>query len=155
MFSSLEKDIIRKFSGDIPLSSEPYKDIANELGITEEVLLSKVKEFFDKGIIRRIGGILYHREVGFKANAMIVWTVPEDKIEEVAAIACSFSEVTHCYQRPTYPNWPYNFFTMIHGESKEQCEEIIRKIAKSISINDYKILYSTKELKKSSMKYFG
>ena len=154
MFSSLEKDIIRKLSGDIPLSSEPYKAIANELGITEEVLLSKVKEFFDKGIIRRIGGILYHREVGFKANAMIVWTVPEDKIEEVAAIACSFSEVTHCYQRLTYPNWPYNFFTMIHGESKDQCEDIIRKISKTININHYKILYSTKELKKSSMKYF-
>ena len=85
MFSSLEKDIIRKFSGDIPLSSEPYKAIANELGITEEELLSKVKEFYDKGIIRRIGGILYHREVGFKANAMVVWIVPEDRIEEVAS----------------------------------------------------------------------
>lgn len=154
MFNSLEKSIIERLSGDIPLSVEPYKVIANELGITEELLLDKIKEFSDKGIIRRVGGILYHREAGFKANAMVVWVVPEKLIEKVADVACSFKEVTHCYKRPVYPNWPYNLFTMVHAENKEKCEEIIRKISKEAKIYDYKILYSTKELKKSSMKYF-
>lgn len=154
MLDSLQKDIIRKLSGDVPLSLEPYKLIADELGIKEEELLSKLKELHDEGVIRRISGILYHREVGIKANAMVVWIVQEDRMDEVASIACSFSEVTHCYQRPTYPNWTYNFFTMIHGESEEKCEAVIRKISDAISIYEYRILYSTKELKKTSMKYF-
>jgi DNA-binding Lrp family transcriptional regulator len=154
MFSSLEKSIIRKLSGELPISPEPYKKIADEVGITEKELISILRDFQDKGIIRRICGILYHQEVGIKGNAMVVWRVPKDKIDEAALIVCSLPEVTHCYERPTYDNWPYNFYTMIHGASKQQCEEVIKNISNSISAYDYEVLYSIKELKKSSMKYF-
>lgn len=154
MLDLLEKNIIRRLSGDIPLCSEPYKIIAEELGISEEELIDKIKDFSNRGIIRRVGGILYHNKSGFKANAMVVWVIPEERIDEVGNIMSSFSEVTHCYQRPTFRDWPYNVFTMIHGKSKQQCENIVLNIVDAISIYDYKILYSIKELKKSSMKYF-
>ncbi len=154
MLSSLDKCIIKKLQEDISIAAQPYKLIADEIGITEEELLNKIKDFQNKGILRRIGGIIYHRELGFKYNAMVVWVVPEDNIDDVGKAMSCFKEVTHCYQRPVFNKWPYNIFTMVHGQTKEQCENIIAKISNTIKIYDYKILYSTKELKKSSMKYF-
>lgn len=148
MLNLLEKSIIKRLSEDIPLDTNPYKILAEELGIGEEELILKVEELRNKGILRRVGAVLYHREVGFNANAMVVWIVPKDRIEEVGKVVCSFSQVTHCYERPTYPNWPYNFFTMIHSKTKEECDLLIEKISKSIGIDKYEILYSTKELKK-------
>lgn len=154
MLSDLDKSIIRRLQKDIPLTSRPYKSIAEEIGITEEELLNKIKSFQSNGILRRIGGILYHREIGFKANAMVVWIVPEDSIQKVGEIMASFREVTHCYERPASIKWPYNIFTMVHGQNEKQCEDIIKQISNNIKICDYKILYSIEELKKSSMKYF-
>lgn len=155
MFDSLETAIIRRLSEDIPLSPEPYKLIAEDLGISEKTLLTKIQELYDKQIIRRVSGILYHRKSGYNANAMVVWIVPEDKIDEVGKTLSYFTEITHCYQRPTFQDWPYNLFTMIHSETKEECESNIKRISEIININEYKVLYSTKELKKSSMKYFS
>jgi len=154
MFSSLDIDIIRKIQEDLPLVPEPYKVIAEELGIKEEKLLEKIKEFGDKGVLRRFGVTLNHRNIGFKANAMVVWTVPEEKIKEVSEIMIGFSEISHCYQRPTSLNWPYNIFTMVHGETKEECEKVVMEIIKVTNLKEYNILYSTKELKKISMRYF-
>lgn len=154
MFDMIDKAIINKLSGDIPLVEEPYKKIGEELGITEREVLDRIKEFQNKEIIRRIGGILYHREVGYKCNAMVVWVIPKDFVEETVNVMCSFKEVTHCYERPTSRNWHYNIFTMIHGENKEQCESIVKQICEGIKVYDYRILYSVRELKKSSKKYF-
>jgi len=154
MLSRLDIKIIRKIQEDLPLVPEPYKQIAQDIGITEIELINKIKEYCSSGIIRRFGTILNHRNVGFKANAMVVWIVPEDVIKDVSKIMISFSEVSHCYERVTFPGWPYNVFTMVHGESKQECEKVVKKIAKTININEYDMLYSTKELKKVSMKYF-
>lgn len=154
MFSSLDISIIRKMQEDLPLVPEPYKLIAEELGIKEKELLKKIEEFCNESIIRRFGATLNHRNIGFKANAMVVWIVPEERIKEVSEIMILFSQVSHCYQRPTFPNWPYNIFTMVHGESKEKCEKSIKQIINAVNINEYSILYSTEELKKSSMRYF-
>lgn len=155
MLDLLEKAIIRRLSEDLPLDSEPYKIIAEELGTSEEILLKKIKELHDKQIVRRVSGILYHRKSGYNANAMVVWIVPEDKVDNVGKTLSYFKEITHCYERPTFQDWPYNLFTMIHSETKEECENIIKKISEVINIKDYKVLYSTKELKKSSIKYFN
>jgi len=134
--------------------SEPYKEIAQELGITENELMNKIKEFSNSGIIRRFGTIVNHKNVGFIANAMVVWIVPEDLISDVSKIMISFSQVSHCYQRPTFPKWPYNVFTMVHAGSMQGCEKVVKEIADSSNIKDYNMLYSTDELKKVSMKYF-
>lgn len=154
MFDSLEKSIIKRLSEDIPLAAEPYKIIAEELGVPEKILLEKIDELYNKKILRRVSGILYHRKSGYTANAMVVWVVPKDRIENIGEILSLFPEITHCYERPSFNNWPYNIYTMVHSKTKEKCDDKIKEISKIININDYKVLYSVKELKKSSMKYF-
>ncbi|WP_070000613.1 siroheme decarboxylase subunit beta [Cellulosilyticum sp. I15G10I2] len=150
----LEKAIIRKLQEDLPLVKEPYKQLASELGILEQVLLDKIKVLKEQQKLRRMGAILHHRAAGVKANAMVVWQVPEDQIAQVTAFMVSFEEVSHCYQRAPLPDWPYNIYTMIHSTEFKACEAIIKHIAELVHLNHYEILYSTKELKKSSMKYF-
>ena len=154
MFSSLDINVIRKIQEDLPLVPQPYRAISEELQITEAELMNKIEEFYSKGIIRRFGATLNHRNIGFKANAMVVWQVPDERIKEVSKIMILFPQVSHCYQRPTFSSWPYNIFTMVHGKTKEECERIIEEIKDSVNINEYNILYSTHELKKCSMKYF-
>lgn len=150
----LDKAIIFKLQEDLPLVPQPYKHIACELGICEEELLGRLKKLKEEGILRRIGAILHHRTVGFKANAMVAWNISECRIKEVTDMMVTFPEVSHCYQRMALPNWNYNIYTMIHSKSFKQCDSIILHIAERININEYEVLYSTKELKKSSMKYF-
>ena len=154
MLSSLDIKIIRKIQEDLPLVPEPYKEIAQEVGITENELINRIQEYCRSGIIRRFGTILNHRNVGFKANAMVVWIVPEDLIKDVSKIMILFPQVSHCYQRSIFSGWPYNVFTMVHGETKQECEKVVKAIADVVNINEYNLLYSTKELKKVSMKYF-
>ncbi|MCB2295740.1 Lrp/AsnC family transcriptional regulator [Clostridium algoriphilum] len=154
MLSCLDKSIIRRIQEDLPLVPEPYKEIAQELEITENELMHKIKEFSSSGIMRRFGTIVNHRNVGFIANAMVVWNIPEDLISDVSKIMISFSKVSHCYQRPTFSDWPYNVFTMVHAESRQGCEKVVKEIAEAVHINDYEMLYTTDELKKISMKYF-
>jgi DNA-binding Lrp family transcriptional regulator len=154
MVTKLEKDIIRELQAGLPLVSRPFAELGAKVGLTEEETLAKVKELMDKGYMRRIGAALRHHRVGYVANAMIVWLVPDDRVEEVGKIFAQRPEVTHCYQRVKLPNWPFNFYTMIHSQSKEECYAIAADIAKSVAIDDYQLLFSTKELKKSSMKYF-
>lgn len=154
MLSELDKKIIRALQEDLPLTSEPYQDIATNLGTTEEELLEKINLFIEQGIIRRFGAAIRHREAGFTANAMVVWNVEDDRTIEIGKKMASFSEVSHCYERPRYPDWPYNLFTMVHGKSREECEQIAKKIANVIDVTNYRLLFSTDELKKTSMKYF-
>ncbi|MGF7185583.1 DNA-binding Lrp family transcriptional regulator [Desulfitispora alkaliphila] len=152
--TELDKDIIRKLQGDLPLSPEPFKEIAQSLDISEEELLEKIRLLKEQGIIRRFGAALRHREAGYKANAMVVWEVEEEKALDMGQKMAQFPEVTHCYKRRTYPGWPYNLFTMVHGTTKEQCYQIAERINEAVDAKNYKLLFSTKELKKTSMKYF-
>ncbi|HVI41268.1 MAG TPA: hypothetical protein VM577_11445 [Anaerovoracaceae bacterium] len=155
MLSTIDINIIKKLQEDLPLVPEPYKMIAEDLGITESDLLNKIREFKDSKIIRRFGATLNHLKIGFHANAMVVWNVPVDRIEEVSRIMISFPQVSHCYERATPSGWPYNVFTMIHGQSKLECDKVVSEISDLIHVDKYNILYSTDELKKSSMKYFS
>jgi DNA-binding Lrp family transcriptional regulator len=150
-----EKRIVRELQEDISLCYKPFQAIALNLGIAEEDLLTKVEEFKERGVIRRFSAVLRHRNVGIVANAMGVWCVPEEKAERVGAIMASFPQVSHCYQRVKQHNWPYNVYTMIHGKTTEDCEHVAKKISQDTGITDYRLLYSTRELKKSSMKYFA
>lgn len=153
-FTDDEKKLIRMLQEDLPLVTQPFKVIAGEVGLTEEEVIAKIQEWAKKGTIRRFGAILRHREAGFRENAMVVWRVPAKQVEKVGKIMATFKEVSHCYERLTYPGWPYNLFTMIHGRTKEECEEVARKISKATDTKDFKLLYSTREFKKVSMKYF-
>jgi DNA-binding Lrp family transcriptional regulator len=154
MLDDLDKKIIALIQGDLPLTAQPYAELAQKIGIAEELLLERIRNLKAQGIIRRFGATLRHQKAGFKANAMIAWQVPEQKIEETGASMAQYKEVSHCYQRITHPDWPYNLYTMIHGNDEEACRQIAQKIALETGIKDYVLLFSEKEFKKTSMRFF-
>ncbi len=154
MLSELEKKIISHLQGDLPVSLQPYADVAKELALDEEVLLRKLRELKARGILRRVGALLHHREAGFSANGMCAWRVSKERCEEVGEIMASDPRASHVYLRPTYPDWPYNLFTMLHAKDREECEACARELSKRTGVIDYLMLYSVREFKKASMKYF-
>lgn len=154
MLDSFDKKIIRRLQENISITATPYREIASELNITEDELINKIKTYNETGILKRIGAILHHRKAGFNANAMVVWKINNDELDKIGKHMASISEVSHCYERKPFGSWEYNLYTMIHEKDRESCNKIIEKIAIDIGIDNYRILYSTKELKKTSMKYF-
>lgn len=147
--------VILELQEDIQLIHEPFKSMAQNLGISQERLFDMAKELVQKGKMRRFAAILHHRRAGFMANAMGVWNVPPDQIDEMGSMMAKFKAVSHCYRRPTYPDWPYALFSMVHGKTEEECEKILETIAQETGIKDHQALYSTTEYKKTRMKYFS
>jgi len=152
--SDSDKDFIRELQKDLEIVPEPFRKSAAKLNITTKELFEKAKEFEKVGIMRRYAAILRHRDAGFTANGMIVWKVPNDIIDDIGYKLASFSQVSHCYRRPTYPDWEFNLFSMIHARSIESAEKIAKEISDIIKINTYKILFSSREFKKERVKYF-
>ena len=153
-----EEDIalIKALQGPMAAVARPYDAAAEELGISPEELLDRLRGMVDRKILRRVAAILYHRRAGFSANGMGVWKVPEDRIMEVGARMASFRGISHCYQRPTYEDWPYSVFTMAHGRSKEECDAVLDSIAEDCGMgpDDRATLYSSTEYKKIRLHYF-
>jgi DNA-binding Lrp family transcriptional regulator len=149
-----DKNYIRELQKDLEIIERPFLKSAQKLGITEEQLVEKVKHYEEIGVMRRFAAILRHREVGFVANGMIVWKVPESRIEEVGTKLGAFPQISHCYQRPVYADWPYNVFSMVHCKSMEDANDMAKQIQKHIEVDDYKILFSSREFKKTRVEYF-
>ena len=154
MLTELEKKIIASIQGDIPVISRPYLEISKKLKISEETLLKTLKDLCDRGVIRRFGATIRHQKSGFSANAMVAWIVDEKRVEEVGEKMSSFKEVSHCYRRNPTDEWPYNLYTMVHANSEDACREIARTMSSETRVENYKLLFSQRELKKTSMKYF-
>ncbi len=140
---------------DIPIISEPFKDIVNELNISYNEFFFILEELKDAGVMRRFAGILNHRRAGFNANAMVAWDIDEKKSDEIGKQASQFSAVSHCYLRPKYSNWPYNLFTMVHGKTTQETNSIIKDMALEIEHFSRRPLYSTREFKKVRIEYFS
>lgn len=155
MLTDVEKKIIACIQGDLPITQRPYLEVAEKLGIDEDTVLSVLKDLCDRGIIRRFGATLRHQKSGFKANAMIAWQVDEEKIDAVGKQVADFSQVSHCYRRNPSQDWPYNLYTMVHAKDEASCKEIARQISEQTGIRIYSILFSRRELKKTSMQYFS
>ena len=155
MLTELEKQIIAMIQGDIPVTERPYRELADKLGITEELFIETLRGLDERGIIRRYGATLRHQKSGFTANAMVAWKAPEERSGEVGEKMASFKEVSHCYRRNPAPTWPYNLYTMVHATSEEECRECARRISEATGVTEYSLLFSRRELKKTSMKYFG
>jgi DNA-binding Lrp family transcriptional regulator len=153
-----ERDIavIRTLQGPMDPVERPYDKAASELGMSTEDLLEHLGGMIERKLLRRVAAILYHRRAGFSANGMGVWKVPEDEIMETGGRMASFRGISHCYQRPTYADWPYSVFTMAHGRSKEECDAILDSIAAECGMgpDDRATLYSSTEYKKIRLHYF-
>ncbi|RJP90477.1 MAG: Lrp/AsnC family transcriptional regulator [Desulfobacteraceae bacterium] len=154
MFTDLEKKIIALVQGDMPIEPRPYLAIAGKLGVDEDTVLTVLKDLCERGIIRRFGATLRHQKSGFTANAMVAWVVDEDRVSEVGKMMAEFDQVSHCYRRDPAPGWPYNFYTMVHSTDETACREIAGSISQKTAVDTYAVLFSRKELKKTSMQYF-
>jgi DNA-binding Lrp family transcriptional regulator len=154
VLSDLDHAVIRHLQGQLPVTAEPYKPAAEAVGISVDELLAHCEGMIERGLLRRVAAILFHRRAGFSANGMGVWKVPEDKIATIGPQMAEFRGISHCYQRPTYEDWPYSVFTMAHGRSKEECDAILDGIAEATGIEERATLYSSTEFKKIRLKYF-
>jgi siroheme decarboxylase len=152
--SELDVATIRATQGPMDVTREPYAPAAAELGMSQEQLFEQLESMRERRALRRVAAILFHRRAGFSANGMGVWNVPEERILELGPRMSSFRGISHCYQRPTYADWPYSVFTMAHGRSKEECDAILDSIAADTGIEDRRTLYSSTEFKKIRLRYF-
>ncbi|HKH22233.1 MAG TPA: Lrp/AsnC family transcriptional regulator [Solirubrobacterales bacterium] len=148
--------VIRALQGPMEVTDRPYDAAAAEVGMSTDELLRHLQGMVERKLLRRVAAILYHRRAGFSANGMGVWKVPEDRILEVGARMAAVRGISHCYQRPTYEDWPYSVFTMAHGRSKEECDAILDGIADQHDLHgdDRAVLYSSTEFKKVRLHYF-
>ena len=153
-YDDFDVAVIRALQGDMPIVEEPYAPAAAALGVPQERLLDHLAGMRERGLLRRVAAILFHRRAGFSANGMGVWKVPEERILDVGRQMAAVRGISHCYQRPTYADWPYSVFTMAHGRSKEECDAILDSIAETHGISERATLYSSTEFKKIRLLYF-
>ena len=145
---------IRALQMDMPLVTHPFAEEAATVGMSEDELLSYAHKFLNDGRMRRCAAILRHRRAGFLANGMGVWKMPEEDAVELGYRIASFPQVTHCYQRPVYEDWPYRVFSMVHARTEEKVREVIQNISAETGLREYDILFSTREFKKTRVPYF-
>lgn len=155
MVSELEKNVIAAIQGDIDAVERPYAAIARSLDISEETLLDTLRDLCDRGVIRRFGATIRHQKSGYSANAMIAWQVAEDRVDAVGETLASFKQVSHCYRRNPAGDWPYNLYTMVHARDEDTCIATARQMAAAAGVERYALLFSVRELKKTSMQYFS
>jgi len=146
--SDLERRILAVLQKGLPLTLTPYKDMAEEIGIDTEQLLDVLRQWDAGGRLRRIGAVVSHVKVGLRAGSMVVWQVEPERVEEVGRILASFGAVSHAYQRPTTPEWPYNLYTMVHGSDPTEVDRTVAEMSRACGVEKYRQLHTKKELKK-------
>lgn len=151
--SNADRRIINELQQDLPLVPAPFSAMAERVGMDTEQFLAGCRSLHERGIIRRFSASINHRNVGFTANAMSCWAAPPDKTDTAGQKLATLKEVSHCYERKINQYWQYNLFAMIHGRSREQCEVIAEQVSCETGLSDYTSLYSTKEFKKTRVKY--
>ena len=152
--TDFEIEVIRELQEDVELTPRPFSPMAERLGIPLQELFDIADSLQERSLMRRFSAVLHHRRAGFRSNAMAVWKVPSERAIEVGNIMAQSRWVTHCYERPTFPDWPYTHFTMIHATSQETCEDVAAELSEATGISEYQLLYSTREYKKTRVRYF-
>ena len=153
-FSEKEREILRLVQGSLPDSATPFADIAEKVGTDEQTVINLLNRLKEEGYIRRFGVTLRHQQAGYDFNVMVAWCVSEQDIDEVGAKMADRAEITHCYERQSHPEWPYNLYTMIHGKNEEECLQVVKELQAETGVQGYELLFSDAELKKTSMRYF-
>jgi len=149
-----EKQLIRALQQGLPLAERPYAEIAQRAGWTESDVIARLGEWRASGVLRRICAYIRHREAGYTANGMAVWDVPEEQLEETGARMAAAAMVSHCYAREKHERFPWRLYTMLHGRSREEVLAEAGRLAEQAGIARYRVLFSTRELKRSSMEFF-
>jgi DNA-binding Lrp family transcriptional regulator len=152
--TELDREILKRVQGTLPDSAAPYADIAAAVGTDEAHVVALLSRMAETGEIRRFGATLKHQKAGYGANVMAAWFVDEQDVDRVGALMAKRPEISHCYHRVTCLEWPYNLYTMIHGRTPEDCQAVVAAIAAETGLDDFALLFSLKELKKVSMRYF-
>ena len=152
--TELDKAILQRVQGTLPDSATPYADIAAAVGTDEAHVLDLLTRMAATGEIRRFGATLKHQKAGFGANVMVAWYVDAQDVDRMGALMSERPEISHCYHRINCLDWPYNLYTMIHGRSQEDCQAVVDALCRQTGLDDYAMLFSLKELKKVSMRYF-
>ena len=152
--TDFEIEVIRELQEDVELTPRPFSPMAERLGIPLQELFDIADSLQERSLMRRFSAVLHHRRAGFRSNAMAVWKVPSERAVEVGNLMAQSRWVTHCYERPTFPDWPYTHFTMIHATSQDTCEDVAADLSEATGITEYQLLYSTREYKKTRVRYF-
>ena len=147
--------LVRILQEEFPLTPRPFREIAGQLGCTEEEAIARTAKLQETKVLKRISCALYHVSAGYEENAMVVWDIPEELLEETGKKAASFPQVTHCYARERAADFDYNLYTMVHETAKEKMDALIGKMNESLQAKKYHRLDTVRELKKTGMKYFG
>jgi len=146
--SDFEKKVLNTIQHGMPMSAQPYQELADMIGIAPEPLLQMLRQWKADKRIRRLGAIVNHFQMGHGTGAMVVWSVPDERIQQVGELFASFARVSHAYQRPSKKQWPYNLYTMVHGSDKEELEETIGMMSHQSGIMEFRALKTVRELKK-------
>ena len=154
MLTELEKKVIASIQGDMAITQRPYLEISQALGIAEDELLATLNDLCRRGVIRRFGATLRHQQTGYIANAMVAWQVDEIHIDRIGEKMAGFRQVSHCYRRNPTDSWPYNLYTMVHAGDEDSCRKTAAEMAAATGLENYTLLFSREELKKTSMVYF-
>ena len=154
MLSEKHQAIVRALQNDLPLVKEPYKEVAESIGMSEEELLQGIAELQEMGCLKRISIALRHNNVGYTINVMTVWDVPQEQIEQIGKRVAAHPKVTHCYERKKDVEFDYNLYAMVHAQSEEEYQKLITDLYEIIKPLKHMELRTTKELKKIGMKYF-
>ncbi|WP_168719345.1 AsnC family transcriptional regulator [Thermosulfurimonas marina] len=144
--------LVRATQEPLPLVPRPFSEVARQARVSEEELLTWIREMLRRGVMRRFAGLVRHHRAGFRENIMVAWRVPEERMEEIGRALASEPGITHCYERESYPDWPYNLYTMLHA--RKAPEERVAEIARRHHLTDYLPLRTVKELKKTRLKLF-
>jgi len=150
MIEPVDLALLKAAQDGIAFIKKPYLALGIKTGLPEDEVLSRLESLVDRGVIRRFSATIGHRALGIVANAMIAWKAEPAELVKAGEILASFPEVTHCYERESAPDWPYNLYTVVHSRNREECISIARELSKACGIDDYKVLFSEKEYKKTS-----
>ena len=150
IMDELDIMLLKNVQDGLELTKRPYQVLGEKMGISEDEVIRRLRALVEEGVIRRFAAAIGHRALGIVANAMIVWRVPAGDVERIGQIVASFEEVTHCYERAVQPEWPYNLYAMVHSRSREECVRVASEIARATGVEEYKVLFSEAEYKKTS-----
>ena len=154
--STRDMELIQAVQYGLPVSARPYADVGKLINMDEAEVISRLEKMLESGVIKRLGVVVHHRKLGYQANAMVVWNIPDEEVTDAGLRISQFAFVTLCYQRPRrLPQWPYNLFSMIHGSDREAVTKNTRTLAEECQLQDipYEILFSNRCFKQRGAVY--